>query len=167
MPLEDVPLVEFMYLVFTRMPGVSYRRRLRSLLCFCDVFRALINSLVCWSMTCSSRARALANDWSSAVSTWMGAHSEPASLSGTFLVSWEFSGPYGSGWRKDVVNRCSEFGMGSDRYVQGMEPAPRFRQSTSVPHSSIAFRHLFPNSARFGYTFSFMVLYVHGGEMAY
>ena len=29
---EDVPLVEFMYLVLTRMPGESYRRRLRSLL---------------------------------------------------------------------------------------------------------------------------------------
>ena len=26
--LEDIPLVEFMYLVFTRMPGESYRRRL-------------------------------------------------------------------------------------------------------------------------------------------
>ena len=36
---EDVPLVEFMCLVFTRMPGESYRRRLRSLLlCLCDVF---------------------------------------------------------------------------------------------------------------------------------
>ena len=47
--LEDVPLVEFMYLVFTRMQGESYRRQLRSLLlCFCDVFRALINSLVSW-----------------------------------------------------------------------------------------------------------------------
>ena len=43
---EDVPLVEFMCLIFTRMPGESYRRRLRSLLlCLCDVFRALINSL--------------------------------------------------------------------------------------------------------------------------
>ena len=32
--------VEFMYLVFTRMPGKSYCRRLRSLLlCLCDVFR--------------------------------------------------------------------------------------------------------------------------------
>ena len=29
---EEVPLVEFMYLVFTRMPCESYRRRLRSLL---------------------------------------------------------------------------------------------------------------------------------------
>ena len=48
MQFEDVPLVEFMYLVFTRMPGESHRRRLRSLLlCLCDVFRALINSLVC------------------------------------------------------------------------------------------------------------------------
>ena len=44
---EDVPLVQFMYLVFIRMPGESYRRRLRSLLlCLCDVFQVLINSLV-------------------------------------------------------------------------------------------------------------------------
>ena len=36
---EDVPLVEFMYFVFTRMPGESYRRRLGSLfLCLCCVF---------------------------------------------------------------------------------------------------------------------------------
>ena len=36
---EDVPLVEFMYLVFTRMPGKSYGRRLRSLLLYsCYVF---------------------------------------------------------------------------------------------------------------------------------
>ena len=35
----------FMY----RVPGESYRRKLRSLLlCLCDVFRALINSLVCF-----------------------------------------------------------------------------------------------------------------------
>ena len=32
---EDVPLVEFMYLVFTCMPGESYRTRLRSLLYLC------------------------------------------------------------------------------------------------------------------------------------
>ena len=46
---EDVPLVEFMYLAFTRMPGESYRRQLRSLLLLlylCYVFWALINSLV-------------------------------------------------------------------------------------------------------------------------
>ena len=44
-----VPLVEFMDLVFTRVPGESYRRRLGSLLllCLCDVFRALIHSFVC------------------------------------------------------------------------------------------------------------------------
>ena len=46
---EEVPLVEFMYLAFTRMPGESYRRWLRSLLLyFCYIFRTLINSLVCW-----------------------------------------------------------------------------------------------------------------------
>ena len=37
--IEDVPLVEFMYLAYTRMPGESYRRRLGSLLLYlCDVF---------------------------------------------------------------------------------------------------------------------------------
>ena len=44
---DVVPLVEFMYLVFTSRPGESYRKRLRSLLlCVCDVFGALSNSLV-------------------------------------------------------------------------------------------------------------------------
>ena len=44
-----LPLVEFMYVAITRMPGESYRRRLRSLLsCLCDVFLALINSFVWW-----------------------------------------------------------------------------------------------------------------------
>ena len=43
-----IPQVDFVYLVFARMPGESYRRQLGSLLlCLCDVFRALINSLVC------------------------------------------------------------------------------------------------------------------------
>ena len=42
---------EFVYFVFTRMPVESYRRRLRSLLYLCDVFRALITSLVCWFCT--------------------------------------------------------------------------------------------------------------------
>ena len=45
---EDAPLVEFMYLLLTRMPGGSFWRWLGSLLCLCDVFWALINSLVCW-----------------------------------------------------------------------------------------------------------------------
>ena len=46
---EDAPLVEFMYLVFTRMPCESYRKRFRSsLLYLCYIFRALtVNSLVC------------------------------------------------------------------------------------------------------------------------
>ena len=44
---KDVPLVQFTYVVFTRMPGESYRSPLRSWLCLRDVFRALINSLVC------------------------------------------------------------------------------------------------------------------------
>ena len=40
-----------MHLVFTHTPGESYHRQLRSLLlCLCDAFRALINSLVCCSL---------------------------------------------------------------------------------------------------------------------
>lgn len=40
--------VEFMYFVFTCMPGMRYRRQLRSLLmCLYDVFRVLISCLVC------------------------------------------------------------------------------------------------------------------------
>ena len=47
--MEDVPLVEFMYLVFRCMPSESYCRQLRSLLLYLSyVFWALINSLVCW-----------------------------------------------------------------------------------------------------------------------
>ena len=46
---EDVPQVEFVHRVFTRMPGESYCRRLRSLsLYLCYAFQALISSLVCW-----------------------------------------------------------------------------------------------------------------------
>ena len=46
---EDVPLVEFVYLVFTRMLAESYCRWLTSLLlCLCDVFQSLINSFVYW-----------------------------------------------------------------------------------------------------------------------
>ena len=40
---EDAPLVKFMCLVFTRIPGESYRMRFRSLLLYlCQVFGALI-----------------------------------------------------------------------------------------------------------------------------
>ena len=43
-----VPLEEFMYLVFTCMPGESYRRRIRFLLMyFCYVFQSLGDSPVC------------------------------------------------------------------------------------------------------------------------
>ena len=46
------PLVEFMHLVFTCMPGESYGRWLLSLLlCLCDIFQVLINSLVPWFCT--------------------------------------------------------------------------------------------------------------------
>jgi len=42
-------LVEFIYLVFTGILGVNHRSRVGSLLlCLCEVFWALINSLVCW-----------------------------------------------------------------------------------------------------------------------
>ena len=52
---EDVPLVEFTYLIFTRMPGESYHRRLRSLLLYlCYVFWVQINSLACWFCFCFS-----------------------------------------------------------------------------------------------------------------
>ena len=51
-------MLEFMYLVFTRMPGESYRWRHRSLLLWlCDVFRALINSLVCGGSSVSLALR--------------------------------------------------------------------------------------------------------------
>ena len=45
--LEDVLRVEFMYLVFTRMPGESYLKRVRSLLlCLFNVSRVLTPSFV-------------------------------------------------------------------------------------------------------------------------
>ena len=48
MASSNVPLVEFMYLAFTCMPGESSRRQLRSLMVYlCYVCQALINSLVC------------------------------------------------------------------------------------------------------------------------
>ena len=54
----DMPLVEFMYLVFTRMPGEIYRRRLRSFLFPCvTAFGALINSLACWFFSSLDESR--------------------------------------------------------------------------------------------------------------
>ena len=46
--LEDVPLVEFVYLVFTRMLCVRVSVGDSGLCCLCGIFRALINFLVCW-----------------------------------------------------------------------------------------------------------------------
>ena len=43
-----VPMVEFMYLVFARVPGESCRRRLQFWVVRGDIFGALVNSLVCW-----------------------------------------------------------------------------------------------------------------------
>ena len=46
---KGVPLVAFMYLVFTHMPGESDRRQFWSLLRYLSyIFWALINSLLCW-----------------------------------------------------------------------------------------------------------------------
>ena len=45
--VEDAALVAFMYLVFTRVPEESYRRRLGfSVLSLCGVFRTPINCFV-------------------------------------------------------------------------------------------------------------------------
>ena len=53
---SNVPLVEFMYLVFIHMPGESYRRWLGSLLLYlCYGFWALINSCAMGSVLCSDR----------------------------------------------------------------------------------------------------------------
>ena len=50
------------YVPYTRMPRESYRRRLRSSLLYLrDVFRALINSLVCWKRQTRSREARLNN----------------------------------------------------------------------------------------------------------
>ena len=46
--VRDVPLVAFMYLVFTCMPGESWHRRLGSLLRSCGIFWALFNSPISW-----------------------------------------------------------------------------------------------------------------------
>ena len=43
--LKKVLLVEYMDLVFTRMPGENYRRRLTAWLCLFDVLRALIQRI--------------------------------------------------------------------------------------------------------------------------
>ena len=75
------------------------------------------------------------------------------------LVSWQISGPYGitkygSGWRKDVVNQCLEFGSECVQDVQflppvsgitrsGLGPAVqgRVRQVSEALHARGIFRH--------------------------
>ena len=60
----DVPLVEFMYRVFTCMPGESYCRWLGSLLLYlCYVFQVLSNSLVCWSFQEQSQKSDICSTW--------------------------------------------------------------------------------------------------------
>ena len=60
---DDVPLVEFMYLVFTRTSAESYRRRHASLLLcnLCGVFRALkLPCLLIWHNSSNTLHVALA-----------------------------------------------------------------------------------------------------------
>ena len=67
--IEDIPLVEFMYLVFTRMPGESYHRQLWSLLLYlCYAFHMQINSLVGWS--CSGECTAGTHEAETEVISW-------------------------------------------------------------------------------------------------
>ena len=55
----------FMYLVFTRMPADSFCRQLRSLLlCLCDIFWTLNNSLACWSHQLNQLFCLLCDFWS-------------------------------------------------------------------------------------------------------
>ena len=56
------------------------------------------------------------------------------------LVSWQFSGTYGvitndSGWRKDVVNHCLEFGCVVDRMFKIWLLTCAFRKLVFVFHS--------------------------------
>ena len=67
-----------MYFVLTRMPGESYRKRLRPLLLYlCYVFRALINSLVHWF--CASALGLVL--FQNPKPFWKGASWEPHSVS--------------------------------------------------------------------------------------
>ena len=53
------------------------------------------------------------------------------------LVSWQFSGPYGvikygSGWRKDVVNQCLEFGWKRDKLFTPSQPRAKLEANTNM-----------------------------------
>ena len=54
------------------------------------------------------------------------------------LVSWQFYRPYGvtkygSGWRKDVVNQCLEFGFNYLEWVSGPVQVPQLTTKKTVP----------------------------------
>ena len=72
--------------IFTRMPGESYRRRLRSLLLrLCDVFRVLVNSVVCRFNLCPGYATNKQKDKEKG-GGWGWGHGEgPASIHYTVL----------------------------------------------------------------------------------
>ena len=77
------------------------------------------------------------------------------------LVSWRFSGPYGvtkygSGWRKDVVNPCLEFGstfvlaynrLKTENRRQTFSTSCNFPLHKSLPRGKVSFRR--PNQTVF------------------
>ena len=74
-----------MYLVFTRMPGESYRRRMKSvLLCLCYVFRALINTLVCCLINCREGQQGAGEGWGKV--GWGGVGREDSHQTEVFVV---------------------------------------------------------------------------------
>ena len=75
-----------MYLVYTRMPGESYRRRLRSLLYLCCVFPKLMNSLVCWLICPFSPCRGRSSSASSSHASLLQAIGSVMSLALCLLV---------------------------------------------------------------------------------
>ena len=88
---EDVPQMEFMYLAFARMPGESQCRRLWSLLlCLCDIFQMLINSLVCWVIEMGPAGWVPDRD---TALTLTQRHIDPQILNskGLFMIVWMFT----------------------------------------------------------------------------
>ena len=99
--LEAVPLAEFMYLVFTRVPGENYRRRLRFLLLYlCYVFRALINSLVCWLFT---QRKILSGETILSTTTWTRAHIHTGTCTHEYILSGIHNLSYSQ--LKQITNR--------------------------------------------------------------
>ena len=89
--VENVPQMEFMYLAFSRMPGESQCRRLWSLLlCLCDIFQMLINSLVCWVIEMGPAGWVPDRD---TALTLTQRHIDPQILNskGLFMIVWMFT----------------------------------------------------------------------------